>query len=67
MEALKFFPNARANITAEGKKHLGAVIELTEYRGEYVKNLVKDWDNQLTILSNIAETQPQAAYLTFKF
>ena len=67
MEAQKCFPNPRANITAEGKKHLGAVIGITEYRGEYVKNLVKDWDNQLTILSNIAETQPQAAYLTFKF
>ena len=27
------------------------------------KDLVKDWDSQLTILSTIAETQPQAAYL----
>ena len=27
-----------------------------------MKDLVKDWDNQLTILPTIAETQPQAAY-----
>ena len=33
-----------------------------QYRDEYVKDLEKDWDNHLTILSTIAETQPQAAY-----
>ena len=30
-----------------------------------MEGLVKVWDNQLTILSTIAETQPQAAYLAF--
>ena len=53
------------NITAEEKIHLSAVIGSTEYRDKYVKDLVKDWDNQLTILSTIAEIQPQAAYLAF--
>ena len=47
------------------KTHLGAIIGSTEYRDHYVKDLVKDWDNQLTILSNIAETQLQAVYLAF--
>ena len=47
------------------KTHLGVVIGSIEYCDEYVKDLVKDWDNQLTILSTIAETQPQAAYLAF--
>ena len=28
-----------------------------------MKDLVKDWNNQFTILSTIAETIPQAAYL----
>ena len=65
MEAQNVFANSRVNITAEGKRHLGAVIESTEYHDEYVKDLIKDWDNQLTILSTIAETQPQAAYLAF--
>ena len=37
------------------------------YRDEYVKYFVKDWDNQLTILSIIEETQPQTAYLAFRF
>ena len=34
----------------------------TEYRDEYVKVLLKDWGNQLNILSTTAETQPPAAY-----
>ena len=65
MEVQNLFANSRVNITAEGKRHLGAVIGGTEYRHKYVKDLVKDWDNQLTILSTIAETQPQAAYSAF--
>ena len=64
MEAQNLFANSRVNITVEGKRHLGAVIGNTEYRDEYVKGLVKDWDNQLTILSTIAETQLQAGYVT---
>ena len=65
MEAQNLFANSSVNITAEGKRHLGAVSGSTEYRDVYVKSLVKDWDNQLTILSTIAETQLQTVYLAF--
>ena len=65
MEALNIFANSGVNITAEKKIHLGAVIGSTEYCNEYVKDLVKDWDNHCTILSNIAKAQPQAVYLAF--
>ena len=65
MEMQIVFPNSRVNSTAEGKSHFGAAIGSTEYCDEYVKDLGKDWDNQLTILSGIAETQLQAAYLAF--
>ena len=51
------------NITAEEKINLGVVVGSAEYRDKYVKDLVKVWDNQLSILSTIAKTQPQAAYL----
>ena len=56
MEAQNLFPNSRVNIRAERKRHLGAVIGSTKYPDKYVKDLVKDWDNQLNILSTIAET-----------
>ena len=54
MEAQNLFANSKVNITAEGKRHLCAVIGNAKYCGEYVNDLVKDWDNQLTILSTIA-------------
>ena len=46
MEAQSLFADSRVNIRAEGKTHLGAVIESIEYCDEYVKDLVKNWDNQ---------------------
>ena len=65
MEAQNLLASSRVNITAEDKRHLGVIIGITEYRDEYMKDLIKDWDNQLTILSTIAKTQSQAAYLAF--
>ena len=41
MEAQNVFANSRVNITAEGKRHLSAVIGNTKYRDEYVKDLVE--------------------------
>ena len=49
-EAQNVFANSRVNVTAEGKRHLCAVIGSTEYCGQYVKNLLKDWNNQFTTL-----------------
>ena len=60
MEAENVFANSRVNT-----RHVGAVIGSTKCRDEDVKDLVKDFDNQLTILSIIAEIQPQAVYSAF--
>ena len=49
-QAQNVFANSRVNVTAEGKRHLCAVIGSTEYCGQYVKNLLKDWNNQFTTL-----------------
>ena len=49
MEAQNLFANSRVNATTAEKIHHGAVIESTGYCEEYVKDLVKDWDNQLSI------------------
>ena len=65
LETQNTFANSKLNIAAEGKRYRVAVIGSTEYRDEYAKNLVKDWDNQLTILSTIAKAQLKAAYLAY--
>ena len=59
MKTQDLLTNSRVNIIAEGKRHLSAVIGSKEYRNKYVKDLVKDRGNQLTILSTIAEPQAQ--------
>ena len=65
MNAQNLFANSRVKSRLKKNTHLRAIIGSTEYRDQYVKDLVNDWDNQLTILSTIAETQLQAAYLAF--
>ena len=64
-EARNVFNDSNVYITIEGKRHLGAVIRSNEYREEYVKDLVNDWNNQLVLLLSIAESQPQAACSAF--
>ena len=64
-EARIVFNNSNVNIYIEGKRHLGAFIGSNECREEYEKDLVNDWNNQLYLLSSIAESQPQAAYSAF--
>ena len=56
-EARNVSNDSNVNITTEGKRHLAAVIgSSTEYRKEYVNDLVNDWNNQLVFLSSIAES-----------
>ena len=65
MEVQNVYANSRVNITAERKTYLGAVMGSIENCEKYVKGLVKNWDNQLIILTTIAGTKPQAVYLAF--
>ena len=64
-EARNVFNDSNVNITIEGKIHLCPVIGSNEYREEYVKDLLNDWNNQIILLSSITESQPQAAYSAF--
>ena len=52
------------NLFADSRSNISSYRQLSS---EYVNDFVKDWDNQLTILSTIAETQPRTAYLAFRF
>ena len=57
MEAQNLLANSR--VKSQLKENIGEIIGSTEFRDQYVN------DNQLTILSTIAETQLQTAYLAF--
>ena len=61
-EAEKVF-GAKVKITTDGKRHLGAVIGSSEYKDEYCENMVDEWMGELDNLTEIAKSQPQAAYI----
>ena len=56
---------AQSMVTSQKLVKEDAVIGINEYRKEYVKDLINDWNNQIVMLSSIAESQPQIAYSAF--
>ena len=61
-EAKETFGNT-VKITQEGKRHLGAVIGSKEYKDVYCQEMVDNWTDELEKLTDIAKSQPQAAYI----
>ena len=53
------------NITTEGQRHLGAVIASQEYKDQYCEEKVRAWKEEIERLSEIAKSQPHAAYIAF--
>ena len=53
------------NITTEGQRHLGAVIGSQEFKDQYCREKVLGWKGELEALSEIARSQPDAAYTVF--
>ena len=64
-ENAKLVLGDKVNITVEGKRHLGAVIGSKDYKDLYCNGKVSEWVKELTSLSDIAKTQPQAAFIAF--
>ena len=63
--AANLFNDSKANITAEGKMHLGAAIGSSEFRTTYVTEKVNEWCEELKALSNFTKSHLQAAYTAF--
>ncbi|KAL9959428.1 hypothetical protein ACROYT_G032751 [Oculina patagonica] len=51
--------------SAEGHKHLGAVLGSRSFLEEYVGEKVEDWVHQVSKLAEFAISQPQASYAAF--
>ena len=63
-EASKIF-GEEVNITEDGQRHLGAAIGSDDFKDSYCKDKVDKWMNELLVLSEIADTNPQAAYAAY--
>ena len=64
-EAKTVFRDAGVNITAQGKKHLGAAIGSFQFKQEFLRGLVDKWVLQIKTLAEIAAFEPHAAYTAF--
>ena len=64
-EARIIFEGTGVQITTEEERHLGAVIGSEEYKRGYVNEAVEEWVSEVSSLSQIATTQPQAAYTCY--
>ena len=60
--ASDIFAGSGVNITVEGRRQLGAALGTRSFTEVYVKNKVQEWVGEVVQLSQIASSQPQAAY-----
>ena len=63
--AADIFCGTSIKITTYGQRHLGAVIESTEYKHIYIQEKISQWIKELQMLCKIAWFEPQAAYTYF--
>ena len=60
--ATELFADSGVQITVEGRRHLGAALGTESFTESYVKGKVQEWVEEVTRLSEIATSQPHAAY-----
>ena len=60
--AENIFANSGVNITTHGRPYLGAPLGSPEFIEEYISSKVEEWTASIAILSEIAVSQPHAAY-----
>ena len=66
-KALEIFHGSDVSVTRDGRCVLGCPIAIgtDSFVTDYLQNKVDMWSRELQLLSNIALTQPQAAYSAF--
>jgi len=64
-KAKTLFHGTGVIITDSGRRHLGSALGTNDFMKSYVQNKVSTWVSGMEELTEIAITQPQAAYATF--
>ena len=66
-ETKELFKDSPINITTDGKRHLGASIGTDTFKDDYMREKVEKWCKKINILSEIAKSQPHAAFSAYTF
>ena len=64
-KAKEIFEDTNIKISTEGHRHLGSVIGSKQFSKNNISSLITQWCEEITELSLIAKTHPQAAYSAF--
>ncbi|KAG0726956.1 hypothetical protein GWK47_035604 [Chionoecetes opilio] len=62
---VRLFSDSGVIVTKDGQRHLGAVIGTEEFKAKYVEEKVSEWVKEVGVLSDMAKTEPHAAYSAF--
>ena len=61
--AKEAFADTDVHITTHGKRHLGAVLGSKTFTEQYVDNKVQGWMKDVMNITDVASSQPHAAYM----
>ncbi|KAG0712434.1 hypothetical protein GWK47_018463 [Chionoecetes opilio] len=62
---VQLFNGSGVIVTKDGQRHLGEVIGTEEFKVKYVGEKVSEWVKEVYVLSDMAKTEPHAAYSAF--
>ena len=61
-QAKEIFAESGVQITAEGRRHLGAAVGTRSFAEAFVSTKVQEWVKEIDTLTLIAQTQPHTAF-----
>ena len=64
-DAIAAFADTSVNVTSTGHPHLGVALGTSEFTNQFVSKKIDQWTGELKLLSEIAITQPHAAYAAY--
>ena len=62
---VEIFNGSGVVVTKDGQRHLGAVLGTKEFKEEYVGEKVAEWVKEVEALTDLARTEPHAAYSAY--
>ena len=64
-EVDRLFTTTGVTIRSDGSRYLGGALGETEFCHSFMVSLVEKWSKALSVLAELAQTQPHAAYTVF--
>ena len=63
--AKEVFQGTGISISTEGRSYLGGAIGTTSFQNQLIDRKVREWAEEIRTLSEIARTEPHAAFAAF--